>query len=720
KSIRPFRSSEEYLYAMKEDLAEWLSALHSLDITVDNFLEELETGTVLCHHANTVNRQAAEFAEAQPQAAATMQVKMRRVFFNGGGGTVCYQRCANIQLLLQWIDKRGNNNYKLPLGRVEFVLAVSAQTHPAQITTVGYDGYIARIMIIHTKDNTANQLPYFSCCLNPPPPPPRPSSPQMPCITHQNVLVRFLLSRCTCPVQFPMVRVSEGKYRVGDSSSLIYVRQILRKHVMVRVGGGWDTLEHYLDKHDPCRCLAPSESLPLTNPPLAPQRCSLTSIKGWGGGGPCKKTFFCQASYPPPPAIQIILTSASRPRTPSLLEQQEQQQQTAKLRPTRPRSEVEPTPLHSRPYSSAESLTGARPDNEQVLLRVRRSKDGRHAVTRVTLAEVAPSARRRRSEEPLEDEASGANGPPARASPRQGGVAADGTRRLVTQPTAAAAINKYLPCAPSMDRARSPVPARSLAVSGTNSVKSSRSLDARLDVVSYRAHPNRRSDPVQRDGAWSPQATAQLVYIDEHGPPGDRPREEEEELYRRLEEEFRANMLNLEVGGTRTIGPPPRGVSDDSGMEPVGARISVSVPAAQGDYGAVVAELKQSSVHLKRVDMDGWGSKAPVLGALRRDGTFTRMSKSVDEKEGVNGATRGLRNSMVAAAAEPIACGEERASRRTQQQQARQGLSRPRKSLRKPERVPSIYKLKLRPKIRPRRDHRPEQRPSKIPTPTVY
>lgn len=30
--------------------------------------------------------------------------------------------------------------------------------------------------------------------------------------------------------------------------------QILRNHVMVRVGGGWDTLEHYLDKHDPCRC----------------------------------------------------------------------------------------------------------------------------------------------------------------------------------------------------------------------------------------------------------------------------------------------------------------------------------------------------------------------------------------------------------------------------------------------------------------------------------
>lgn len=47
-------------------------------------------------------------------------------------------------------------------------------------------------------------------------------------------------------------------------------------------------------------------------------------------------------------------------------------------------------------------------------------------------------------------------------------------------------------------------------------------------------------------------------------------------------------------------------------------------------------------------------------------------------------------------------------------------LSKPRRSLKKPERVPSIYKLKLRPKIRPRRDNRPEKRPSKIPTPVAY
>uniref|UniRef100_A0A1B0FF45 GAR domain-containing protein n=1 Tax=Glossina morsitans morsitans TaxID=37546 RepID=A0A1B0FF45_GLOMM len=75
----------------------------------------------------------------------------------------------------------------------------------------------------------------------------------------QSAIVRDLVEKCTCPSQFPMVRVSEGKYRIGDTKVLIFVR-ILRSHVMVRVGGGWDTLSHYLDKHDPCRCKAQHRS----------------------------------------------------------------------------------------------------------------------------------------------------------------------------------------------------------------------------------------------------------------------------------------------------------------------------------------------------------------------------------------------------------------------------------------------------------------------------
>lgn len=39
---------------------------------------------------------------------------------------------------------------------------------------------------------------------------------------------------------------------------------------MVRVGGGWDTLEHYLDKHDPCRCTSLCECPRPQTPRLCP------------------------------------------------------------------------------------------------------------------------------------------------------------------------------------------------------------------------------------------------------------------------------------------------------------------------------------------------------------------------------------------------------------------------------------------------------------------
>ena len=36
--------------------------------------------------------------------------------------------------------------------------------------------------------------------------------------------VRELVGRCTCPVQFPIIKVGEGKYKIGDSQTLVFVR----------------------------------------------------------------------------------------------------------------------------------------------------------------------------------------------------------------------------------------------------------------------------------------------------------------------------------------------------------------------------------------------------------------------------------------------------------------------------------------------------------------
>lgn len=77
--------------------------------------------------------------------------------------------------------------------------------------------------------------------------------------------------------------------------------QILREHVMVRVGGGWDTLEHYLDKHDPCRCTSLCES-PRPQTPRLPEegrvscrsRCFSGPFSRAGGFGTSHASLFCR------------------------------------------------------------------------------------------------------------------------------------------------------------------------------------------------------------------------------------------------------------------------------------------------------------------------------------------------------------------------------------------------------------------------------------------
>ncbi|XP_059209242.1 growth arrest-specific protein 2 [Centropristis striata] len=56
---------------------------------------------------------------------------------------------------------------------------------------------------------------------------------------------------CSCPTRFLVEKQPKSCYRVGDK--VLYIRMLNERHVMVRVGGGWETFISYLQKHDPCR-----------------------------------------------------------------------------------------------------------------------------------------------------------------------------------------------------------------------------------------------------------------------------------------------------------------------------------------------------------------------------------------------------------------------------------------------------------------------------------
>nr|KAF6415738.1 growth arrest specific 2 like 2 [Molossus molossus] len=256
RSIRPFKSSEQYLDAMKEDLAEWLQDLYGLNINAANFLQVLETGLVLCRHANAITEAALAFLAEAPALARRIPMPQAGVSCNGAAQPGTFQARDNVSNFIQWCRKEMGIQEVLMFETEDLVLRKNVKNVVLCLLELGRRAWrfgVAAPTLVQLEEEIDEELRQELALPPPDPPPPAPPT-RRPChFRNLDQMVQSLVSHCTCPVQFSMVKVSEGKYRVGDSNTLIFIR-VLRNHVMVRVGGGWDTLGHYLDKHDPCRC----------------------------------------------------------------------------------------------------------------------------------------------------------------------------------------------------------------------------------------------------------------------------------------------------------------------------------------------------------------------------------------------------------------------------------------------------------------------------------
>ncbi|XP_070382772.1 growth arrest-specific protein 2-like isoform X2 [Dermacentor albipictus] len=91
--------------------------------------------------------------------------------------------------------------------------------------------------------------------------------------------VRKIASR-VCQSETQIKRISEGRYCIGGR--IYFVRLLKEKHVMIRVGGGWDTLEHFLSRHDTCNVIllnrrSSTASEDGSHSPSSSSPCSLLS-----------------------------------------------------------------------------------------------------------------------------------------------------------------------------------------------------------------------------------------------------------------------------------------------------------------------------------------------------------------------------------------------------------------------------------------------------------
>ncbi|XP_049646260.1 GAS2-like protein 2 [Suncus etruscus] len=758
RSIRPFKSSEHYLEAMKEDLAEWLRGLYGLDIHAANFLQLLETGLVLCRHANAVTKAALAFLAKEPARALRIPLPRAGVPCNGAAQPGTFQARDNVSNFIQWCRKEMGIPEVLMFETEDLVLRKNVRNVVLCLLELGRRAWrfgVAAPTLVHLEQEIDAEL-RRELALPPPDPPPPEIPVRRPChFRNLDQMVQRLVSRCTCPVQFPMIKESEGRYRVGDSNTLIFIR-ILRNHVMVRIGGGWDTLGHYLDKHDPCRCtslshktsgflrpgatpaqhevmvqdgpspLQPTMTISRSQSPLPPVDWEMYTSSG--------RKLWSSASSSPRPCNAVGEGSGATRETAPLLRNQMSftpswKPLPAGQSPPRPQSSTTP---HGR--DSEGTSTGRREDRKPPEFTqgqtCRVSKDGTdwgiHARTQTPQLQALEA---RKTPARRGSISCGLGWPGvAQVVPSQLGEPASlsSPSQMPVQPPSAhistSTLSSTVPRAPPMP-ATAP---RSQPVSLKARCGDQRESQPRSCAERGKQEGQQGGMCVSRNsGSWGWEPSEQ------EGSPSPLPDP------CGLEEKLSASLELLRVGEACPQGPEPMLALHSSTCVPgLGGRW----PKPGGPYDRVIQELAQGPPPLLKVNLGAWRAihrgppkqagtvhlRSPTGKPEAQEGRSPRRELTGEFMPGTL-SVRGpgtKRDSFLggqdcpspsSARENPTPCPSDPTPHKD-----RTGKGKAKRTLRKPQKIPSIYKLKLRPRIRPRRDHRPEKRPSRIPKPLAY
>ncbi|XP_062845247.1 GAS2-like protein 2A [Trichomycterus rosablanca] len=768
QSIRAFKSSEEYLYAMKEDLAEWLNDLYGMDITVDNLVQVLQTGSLLCVHANKVTCAAAEFLHEHGSAHVQLQLRLptSEVGFIWSAQPNTFQARDNVSNFINWCRTQMHIKDVLMFETDDLVLRKNEKNVVLCLLEVARRasrfGMAAPVLIqleqeIDEEMRVENDQPVVQRCL----------------MDSQNLdnMVQCLISRCTCPTQFPMVKITEGKYRVGDSSTNIFVR-ILRNHVMVRVGGGWDTLEHYLDKHDPCHCTSLIHK--LAQRPATPvheikarqfgpdgQTVSQTSLLlsrvqspvdpvVWSPSGPprtsrsdpvlrnsCSPTKLRQPNSES--KDDMVLKSTSRTSRDSNRASPSPRLTSSLPRPTRPSTPTRPethrpsTPLVFHKVNNQACIkTQQGPDNKlgQTWTKSQFVSKLRQNATVVTKTNQESQ---RLQEKPAGQHRQRNN---TQAKPFQCVTPVQSVNQSCStqEPENNINVGKN-----QFIRTFCPSRGRMGVILGESNKKgqSDSSEQIQPTVQGLMRSLQRYSSPTKSHSKGTPPEPYSIVNAKRRDgdlgnrylftPPPISPAQEAM-LYQSLEEEILSNLQQLEMDSDSgdseqnefSIRPEtPYLLNSTENTSSVFS--STSRPTSRKDasfdgfIGALTKEKKPrekgSTERCRGRKQERQSQFDPRYGRSMAN-SWSSLGSSMESRESIEPPKMsGVYTAVQADSSDSgIKCKE----------RPQGSSSSKRRSLKKPERVPSIYKLKLRPCVRPRRDHRPDKNPTRIPKPVFY